>query len=173
MQDGPWTAQNWAQAFQRLQQQAFGGNAAPPFDPANMRLLLETLQRFTCGLTGEPPPQDGSARLRELYDLWIDCAESAYAVIAHEPAFAAAQAATINEAYKSQANMRSLVERLAQQFGLATLAEVDALRERIAALEAAPAPVKARRKPARAQRPHAKTAARRGGTRAGTSKPRR
>jgi class III poly(R)-hydroxyalkanoic acid synthase PhaE subunit len=82
-------------------------------------------------LTGGGPFTD----LRKLYDLWIDCAEEAYAETAHSEAFARSVADLINTAVSLQLEGRQHLEQWARAAGLPTREEVDALRERIEQLE--------------------------------------
>lgn len=124
----------WAQMLGQLQQPF-----ASPFAPLNlaggqgtrlyeaqMRMLGETLQRFAGGFVERQQRSPDPIGMRELYDLWIDCAEAAYAGLARDPAFVAAQAAAVNAAYVAFGEQRP---------GAPTSAEFEALRQRIATLE--------------------------------------
>lgn len=135
----------WAQMLGQLQQ-PFASPFAPQFAPfdlageqgarlyeAQMRMLGETLQRFASGFVERQQRSSDPISMRELYDLWIDCAEAAYAGLTRDPAFVAAQAAAINAAYGSYGGQRPRDE---QQPGAPTSAEFEALRRRIASLEA-------------------------------------
>jgi len=129
------TAGTWAQMLARLQQPFaspfasfnLAGEQGARLYEAQMRMLGETLQRFAGGFVERQQRSAAPIGMRELYDLWIDCAEAAYAGLARDPAFVAAQAAAINAAYGA--------------FGeppppaAPTGAEIEALRQRIAMLE--------------------------------------
>jgi len=131
--EGP--AGAWAQMLARLQPPFaspfaslnLAGEQGARLYEAQMRMLGETLQRFAGGFVERQQRSAAPIGMRELYDLWIDCAEAAYAGLARDPAFVAAQAAAINAAYGT--------------FGeppppaAPTGAEMEALRQRIAMLE--------------------------------------
>lgn len=154
----------WAEVLARLQPpfaspfaSPFGspfGSPFAPFNPAgaqgvrfceaHVRMLGETLQRFANGFVERQQRNGSPISLRELYDLWIDSAEAAYAGLARDPAFVAAQSAAINAAYGGPGEARQ---------GAPTASELELLRERIATLEAE---LQVRRKrPATARRPAA------------------
>ncbi len=74
--------------------------------------------------------------LQGLYDLWIVCAEDAYAACVHGEEYCRVQAALANTANALKAEQRSQVEQFAMLFDLPTRAETNALIQRIGALEA-------------------------------------
>jgi polyhydroxyalkanoate synthase subunit PhaE len=73
--------------------------------------------------------------LRKLYDLWIDCAEEAYAETAHSDGFAHTVAEAINTAVAFQLEGRQSMQQWARAVGLPTREEIDALTRRIEQLE--------------------------------------
>src|SRR5262249_42959971 len=75
--------------------------------------------------------------LRRTYDLWIDCAEAAYAETAHSETFARSVAEAINTAVALQVEGGQYLRQWARTVGLPTREEVDALTHRIDQLEQA------------------------------------
>jgi hypothetical protein len=92
---------------------------------------------------GAPPTS-----LRAAFDLWVDCAEEAYRVLAASAAFAGLQAAMCNALVRLREQQQPLADQAAALVGLPTRAEVDALhdtvRELRGELERARAPRAAR-----------------------------
>jgi hypothetical protein len=165
MQWDPGAMGGWAEALLRMQSAPFAGAFSAPVGlaalpaarayEAQVRMMGDALQRFATAFVerqqrGEPP-----LGVRALYDLWIDCAEGAYAELARDPAFVAAQAAAINAAYAALKDQRQLADRLAGQFGVSTTTDVETLKQRIAALEAALADKASAAAPAAASRTRA------------------
>ncbi|MCB1625465.1 MAG: hypothetical protein KDI32_12815 [Pseudomonadales bacterium] len=102
----------------------------------------------------QPPPT-----LRALFDLWIDCAEDAYATCVHSDAFCRVQAELANSVNALKLAQREQFEQLARQLDLPTRTESDALIQRIRTLESqldqagpSPATAHARRKTRSAKR---------------------
>ena len=69
--------------------------------------------------------------LRKLYDLWIDCAEEAYAQVAHSDAFARSVSEAINATVGLHTQGERQLQLWARAAGLATREEIDALARRI------------------------------------------
>lgn len=69
--------------------------------------------------------------LRELYDLWVECAELAYAEIAATEEFARIQAAVINAAVALKQHLQDALERVANANNLPTRRELDAAHHAI------------------------------------------
>jgi hypothetical protein len=107
---------------------------------------------------GAPTPQTAM----KAYELWVDCAESAYAAAVRKDDFAHLQSQLANVSAALLVEQRKHAETLARAFGLPTRNEVDALygqvkelrRELAALAQAQPAKRKAvpRKKPARGAR---------------------
>ena len=70
-----------------------------------------------------------------LYDLWIDCVEKAYADTVHKDEFCRVQAELANTATALLLQQRKHAEDLARAFGIPTRNEVNALRLRLKDLE--------------------------------------
>jgi class III poly(R)-hydroxyalkanoic acid synthase PhaE subunit len=75
--------------------------------------------------------------MKEVYDLWVDAAESVYARAAHGAAFIAAQAELGNAVSQLRITQRELIEDWARQFDLPTRAELNGLHQQIRELKAA------------------------------------
>jgi len=67
----------------------------------------------------------------KLYELWVDCAEEAYAAVVHRDDFSRLQAELTNTSAALLAEQRRNAETLARTFGLPTRNEVDALYAQI------------------------------------------
>jgi class III poly(R)-hydroxyalkanoic acid synthase PhaE subunit len=68
---------------------------------------------------------------QQLYTLWIECGERAYAQAAHEPEFIRLQAEFANRALHMRRVQRRLAERMAHALDLPTRAEVNALHVQV------------------------------------------
>ena len=95
-----------------------------------------------------------------LYDLWIDCVEKAYADTVHKDEFCRVQGELANTATALLLQQRKHAEDLARTFGIPTRNEVNALRLRLKDLESELYALRSRSK----QEPHPK---RQRGTRSG------
>jgi Poly(R)-hydroxyalkanoic acid synthase subunit (PHA_synth_III_E) len=84
-------------------------------------------QRFVArvgGIAGTPGSADQALKL---YELWVNCAEEAYAATVHRSDFARLQADIANTSAALLIEQRRSAETLARVFGLPTRSEVDAL----------------------------------------------
>jgi len=99
---------------------------------------------------GRSPAPLGPDALRHQYDVWIECAESAYAATVGSQQYCADQAALINATAALTAEVRQHAGFLARAFDLPTRAEVNALHARVSKLEAS-TPKTRTRKPSRAR----------------------
>ncbi|MGH8210336.1 MAG: poly(R)-hydroxyalkanoic acid synthase subunit PhaE [Steroidobacteraceae bacterium] len=72
--------------------------------------------------------------IRKLYDLWIECAEEAYAATAHTEEYCRTQAELINTMTALVLAQRQHAERVAGAFGLPTRSEMDELQSQLKAL---------------------------------------
>jgi hypothetical protein len=75
------------------------------------------------------------AGLPELYDAWIDCAEDAYARMAHSDAFCNAQAEFVNAGSAWRTEMQTSLEQWAKLLDLPTRSEINTLGRRLKAVE--------------------------------------
>lgn len=97
------------------------------------RALRELAERVTPRLKGGAAP--GS--LKEIYDLWVDSAESVYAQAARSTAFVQAQAELTNATSQLRTAQRELLEEWARQFDLPTRAELNSIHQQLRDLKAA------------------------------------
>jgi hypothetical protein len=73
--------------------------------------------------------------LRGLYDLWIDCAEAAYARIAHSDSFSSALADFMNAGSAWRKESQASIELWAKALDLPTRSELNTLMRRVNSLE--------------------------------------
>jgi hypothetical protein len=97
--------------------------------------LREAQAAFSSKLSAEPPPSATVESLRALYDAWIDCAEQAYARIAHGTEFCQALGDLVNSASAWRQEMQSSFELWAKSLDLPTRSELNSLNARLTALE--------------------------------------
>lgn len=83
--------------------------------------------------------------IRKLYDLWIECAEQAYAATVHTDDFCRTQAELVNVTTSLLLEQRRQVESLAPMLGVVTRSEVDALRREMKRMQTEPRPASGRR----------------------------
>jgi class III poly(R)-hydroxyalkanoic acid synthase PhaE subunit len=77
------------------------------------------------------------ASMKEVYDLWVDSAESVYAQAARGAAFVQAQAELTNSLSQLRSAQRELLEEWAKQFDLPTRAELNSIHQQLRELKAA------------------------------------
>ena len=75
--------------------------------------------------------------MKEVYDLWVDSAESVYAQAARAGAFVQAQAELTNATSLLRSAQRELLEEWARQFDLPTRAELNSIHQQLRDLKAA------------------------------------
>jgi class III poly(R)-hydroxyalkanoic acid synthase PhaE subunit len=93
-------------------------------------------QRLRAGATPE------TQSFRDLYNLWVRCAEEIYSQLAHSDAFCKLQADLGNATLRLRAQQQKLIEQWLKQFDLPTRAEINSvhlqlkqMRERVTQLE--------------------------------------
>lgn len=97
------------------------------------RSLRELAERVAPRLKSGAAP--GS--LKEVYELWVDSAESVYAQAARGTAFVQAQAELTNATSQLRTAQRELLEEWAKQFDLPTRAELNSIHQQLRELKAA------------------------------------
>lgn len=107
--------------------------------------------------------QEPVSSYRQLYDLWVECAEQIFAKVAHSDAYSKLQAELGNATIRLKARQQKVLEYALKQFDLPTRSELNSvhlqlrqLKQKLAALEqraaaAATPAIKAARKPAAKQ----------------------
>jgi hypothetical protein len=108
-------------------------------------------QRFVARVGGVAGAAATPEQAMKLYELWVNCAEEAYAATVHKEEFASLQAELANTAAALLVEQRRQAETLVRAFGLPTRNEVDALygqvkdlRRQLAELTEAARPARAR-----------------------------
>ncbi len=84
-------------------------------------------QRFIARLGAAPAAPTTPQQALKLYELWVNCAEDAYAATVHKEDFSRLQAELANTSAGLLAEQRQQTETLVRAFGLPTRTEVDAL----------------------------------------------
>ena len=102
---------------------------------------------------GSPPAAALPALLRSLYDGWIDCAEQAYARMAHSDSFCEALAEFVNASAAWRAESQASIEQAAKLLDLPTRSELNTLTQRLKYLEEQLAAERAQRGPRRGDAP--------------------
>ncbi len=82
-----------------------------------------------------PGAAAGAAALRSLYESWIDCAEEAYARVAHSDSFCGALADWVNAGSQWRSEMQASMEHVAKSLDLPTRSEIDTLTRRLQSVE--------------------------------------
>ena len=121
------------------------------------RLWSDTLREAAAAFAMHcADPAHAQTPPRELYDHWIECAEQAYARMAHGAVFCATQAALLNAQNLLRNELQALFERWCKEFDLPTRSELNSLHRSVKALRAqlarstAPAPPRPKPKKKRA-----------------------
>jgi hypothetical protein len=117
-------------------------------------------RRFVARLGGAAAAPSTPAQALEMYELWVSCAEEAYAATVHQDEFSRLQAELANSWAELLVEQRRHAETLMRTFGLPSRSEVEALdaqvkelRRQLAELAHLPrAPVRGRKQPAAQQR---------------------
>lgn len=97
--------------------------------------LLDAATAFASRLGAAPGGTLGAEALHALYDAWIDCAEDAYARVAHGEAFCDALAEHVNASSDWRREASAAVEQWSKWLDLPTRSEFNSLAERLRSLE--------------------------------------
>lgn len=73
---------------------------------------------------------------KALYDLWVESGEAAYAVMAHSPRYAKAQADLGNTLAKLRTQQREIIESVSRELDLPTRAELNTVHRRLKDMKA-------------------------------------
>jgi hypothetical protein len=124
---------------QRWQRMA---EAARRMDDAQRRLqrlwsdaLREAAAAFTAQISQPQPSAVSAEALRTLYDNWVDCAEEAYAHMAHGEAFCNALAEFVNASSQWRGELQASTEHIAKLLDLPTRSEINTLMQRLKSVE--------------------------------------
>ena len=124
---------------QRWQRMA---EASRRIDDAQRRLqrlwsdaLREAAAAYAARLVPLPTTEVSAEALRTLYDTWIDCAEDAYARMAHCEAFCNALAEYVNASSQWRRELQASIEHWAKLLDLPTRSEINTLTQRLKSVE--------------------------------------
>jgi polyhydroxyalkanoate synthesis regulator phasin len=124
-------------------------------------IAATAVQRFIAKLGASPTAPASPQQALKLYELWVNCAEEAYAATVHRQDFARLQAELANTSAALLAEQRQQAETLVRSFGLPTRNEVDALytqlkelRRQLAELGGMPHASEAAGAASRSRKPH-------------------
>jgi class III poly(R)-hydroxyalkanoic acid synthase PhaE subunit len=103
------------------------------------RLWSDVLRDAATSFVAHLRPLDSAApsaeQLRKLYDAWIDCAEDAYARVAHGEAFCQAQAELANASSRWRQEQQASLEHWSKWLDVPTRSEINSLTRRLRAVE--------------------------------------
>jgi len=97
--------------------------------------LREAAAAFAARLVPPQPTAVSAEALRELYDRWIDCAEDAYARMAHSEAFCNSLADYVNASSQWRRELQASIEHWAKLLDLPTRSEINTLTQRLGSVE--------------------------------------
>ena len=97
--------------------------------------LREAASVFASRLGTIKPSMPDAEGLHRLYDEWIECAEDAYARIAHGEAFCDALADFVNASSEWRQSLKESVEEWSKWLDLPTRHELNSLLQRLQAIE--------------------------------------
>jgi len=125
---------------QHAQQQALADaiakhlEAAQRYQALMQRSNAQAIEKMQARLSKLTAPGQQIESLKVLYDLWVDCAEEAYAEIALSEEFREAYGEMVNTQIRVRQLQQEQTEYLCQQLGIPTRSDVSSLGERLHAL---------------------------------------
>jgi hypothetical protein len=127
------------------------------------RLWSDALREASTAFAAQLGPPQATAvsaeTMRKLYDMWIECAEEAYARAAHGDAFCDALSEFVNASSQWRQELQASIEHSAKWLDLPTRSEVNTLMHRLRSVEEQQRAASKTRKP-RAEAGRAKRARR-------------
>ncbi len=97
--------------------------------------LRESAVAFAARIVPPGPTAASPETLHRLYDTWIDCAEEAYARMAHSETYCSALAEFVNAGSQWRQGLQASIEQSAKLLDLPTRSEVNTLTRRLRRLE--------------------------------------
>ena len=97
--------------------------------------LREAAAAFATRLVSPQLSGVSAEALRKLYDTWIDCAEEAYARMAHGEAFCNALAEYVNASSQWRRELQASFEHMTKLLDLPTRSEINTLTQRLKSVE--------------------------------------
>lgn len=125
---------------QQAQQQALADAVAKHLEASQRYQLLmqrsnaQAMEKMQARLSTLTGPGQQIKSLKVLYDLWVDCAEEAYAEIALSEEFREAYGEMVNTQIRVRQLQQEQTEYLCQQLGIPTRSDVTSLGERLQSL---------------------------------------
>jgi class III poly(R)-hydroxyalkanoic acid synthase PhaE subunit len=125
---------------QQAQQQDFATaitrhlEASQRYQSLIQRSNAQAMEKMQSRLAKLAVPGEQIESLKVLYDLWVDCAEEAYAEIALSDEFRVAYAEMVNTQIRVRQLQQEQTEYLCQQLGIPTRSDVSSLGERLQSL---------------------------------------
>lgn len=125
---------------QHAQQQALADaiakhlEASQRYQALMQRSNAQAIEKMQARLSKLTAPGQQIESLKTLYDLWVDCAEEAYAEIALSEEFREAYGEMVNTQVRARQLQQEQAEYLCQQLGMPTRSDVSSLGERLHAL---------------------------------------
>lgn len=122
---------------QQMQQQSFAAavmesvQATARYQALIQQANAQGMERMQDRLAQHAEPGRQIDSLKALYDLWVDCAEEAYAQIALSDEFRDAYGNMVNAQMRVRQLQQSKTEELCKEFGIPTRSEVSSLGERL------------------------------------------
>jgi len=97
--------------------------------------LRESAVAFAARIAQPQPTVASPEALHRLYDTWIDCAEEAYARMAHSEAYCSALAEFVNAGSQWRQGLQASIEQSAKLLDLPTRSELNTLTQRLRRVE--------------------------------------
>nr|WP_184604847.1 poly(R)-hydroxyalkanoic acid synthase subunit PhaE [Rhodanobacter sp. MP1X3] len=125
---------------QHAQQQALADaitqhlEASQRYQVLMQRSNAQAIEKMQAKLSKLAKPGQQIESLKVLYDLWVDCAEEAYAEIALSEEFREAYGEMVNTQIRVRQLQQEQTEYLCQQLGIPTRSDVSSLGERLQSL---------------------------------------
>jgi len=125
---------------QQVQQQTLADAVAKHLEASQRYQLLmqrsnaQAMEKMQAKLSTLTEPGQQIESLKVLYDLWVDCAEEAYAEIALSEEFREAYGEMVNTQIRVRQLQQEQTEYLCQQLGIPTRSDVSSLGERLQSL---------------------------------------
>ncbi|MGY0651205.1 class III poly(R)-hydroxyalkanoic acid synthase subunit PhaE [Luteimonas sp. A537] len=109
--------------------------ASNAYSALMLKAQQEAFAIFESKLIEREEPGRQLQTARALFDLWIDAAEEAYAVIALSPEFREVYGRLVNAQMRVRAGVQRMVEEACAQWGMPTRSELDGAHRKLAQLE--------------------------------------
>lgn len=99
-------------------------------------VIGDALKRLGAAMSARFQKNELPQTAKQLYDLWVESAEAAYATMAHSPRYAKAQAELGNTIAKMRIEQRGLIESISRELDLPTRSELNTVHRRLKDMKA-------------------------------------